>query len=85
MKKFLMISMILIINGCGDTPPEPKAFKPQNKIYRDATTVNRASCLDVGTDSLTCKTRRISYKLDLLELNINNVISGVGDCESCGS
>jgi len=53
--------------------------------YRDVTTVNRASCLDVGTDSLTCKTRRISYKLDLLELNLDNVISGVGDCASCGS
>ena len=45
-----MIVMILVINGCGDTPPTPKVFKPQNKIYRDVTTVNRASCLDVGTD-----------------------------------
>jgi len=93
MKNLILLAITVIaMSACsakkdGSVIFESFKHTKQNKPIKAKSTDNMydygQGCLYRNRDSLTCTTRRVQAQLRTLELNINNITTAVGSCESC--
>ena len=77
--KYLVLVLILV--GCYAPQSVSQPREQPIKVVKPTT----ISCFSYNRDSITCRTKRIQAILGTLEGNLNNVLAGVGNCDSCGN
>jgi len=90
-KKIILGALTSFLVGC-TTPPSKQVGtfpvakqkvkeKSISSVYIDNR--NPSNCLYRDRKSLTCLTRDAQIKLERLNLNLDNIYLGIGDCAGC--
>lgn len=83
--KYLVLALFIVGCTAPTKTPQPKE-RPIRVIKQPIKSFNgTTSCFSYNRDSITCRTKRIQAILGTLEGNLNNVLAGVGNCDSCGN
>ena len=83
--KYLALALIFV--GCSTPQPSPQPREQPIRVIKQPIKPfnGTTSCFSYNRDSITCRSKRIQAILGTLEDNLNNVLAGVGNCDSCGN